>query len=234
MKQLRTPFSFDFAAMTACFLCLSLTTVHAAPVDITDHLMSGNKLVQEKHYKEAAREYETAVQLDPQNADANLLLGLTLTNTGDLERAVQYTQASIKIRPSYSAYYNLGLIYANKSRYQDAMAAYQNALKLNPSSYLGWYQLGLVYSTDLQFTKAIEAYQKVIELNPKFAQAYHGLGSAYYWNGDLASAMAQVGKLKKLKLAARSEELAKWIKNKELKKAAHKAAAPPPKDKPAV
>lgn len=191
----------------------------AQAAEVEDHMLSGSKFARDKKYQEAVREYETAVSLDPKNADANLLLGLTLANTGDLERAVQYSLAAVQIKPSYSGYYNLGLIYANQGKYDLAVSAYENAVKLNPKSYQAWHQLGLVYAAALKFDKAIEAYTHVVELNPQFAPAYQGLGSAYYWAGDAPSASKQVEKLKELKLAGKAEELDRWIKDKEAKKA---------------
>ena len=222
---------------TRSFILLSLLafTGTAGAGEIEDHLLSGSKFAGEKNYKEAAREYENAVRIDPQNPDANLLLGLTLANTGDLDNAVRYSLASVQLKPSYSGYYNLGLIYANQGKYDLAVDAYEHAVVLNGKSYQAWHQLGLVYSTSLKFDKAVEAYNKVVELNPNFASAYQGLGSAYFWSGNTEAAYAQVAKLKELKLGGKAEELERWIKDKEAKKkkstdkaakAAEKAAKP--------
>ncbi len=57
--------------MTACATACAIT-------EIDDHLFSGSKFASEKNYKDAVREYKTAVSMDPQNAKANLLLGLAL------------------------------------------------------------------------------------------------------------------------------------------------------------
>ena len=174
--------------------------------------------MQEKNYKEAAREFRTAVDKTPEDAQANLLLGLALANTGELDEAVKYSTISVKLDPSYPGYYNLGLIHANQGKYAEAIEAYENAVKLNPTSFQAWHQLGKVYATDLKFNKAIEAYGKVIELNPRFPDAYQGLGSADYWNDDLTGAKAQVEKLRTLKFATKADELERWIKDKEAKK----------------
>ena len=199
-------------------LSLFIFTGIAGAAEIEDHLLSGNKFAQDKKYQEAAREYGNAVRLDPKNADANLLLGLTLANVGDLDEAVKYSLAAVALKPSYSGYYNLGLIYANQGKYDLAVDAYTQAVTLNEKSYLAWHQLGKVYATDLKFDKAVEAYNKVIELNPRFADAYQGLGSSYFWSGNIEAAYAQVTKLKELKLVSKADELDRWIKDKESKK----------------
>ena len=197
---------------------LIILTGNAGAADIQDHLMSGGKFAQDKKYQEAVREFQTAVQIDPKNAEANLLLGLTLANTGDLEGAVQYSLAAVQLKPSYSGYNNLGLIYANQGKYDKAVDAFKNAVSINPRSYEAWYRLGQVYAQSLDFQKAQEAYEKTIELNPNAAGAYQGLGSAYYWSGNTEAAYAQVAKMQELKLAGKAEELDRWIKDKESKK----------------
>ena len=210
-------------------VALSIPGFHstACAGEVDDHIYSGTKFAQEKNYKEAAREFETAVSLSPDSAQANLLAGLALANTGEFEKAVLFSSKAVELEPSYAGYYNLGLIYSNQAAYDKATEAYEQALKLNPKSYQAWHQLGKVYATNLRFDKAIESYQKAAELNSKFPDAYQGLGSAYYWSGDLTSALQQVDALNKLKFESKASELESWIKDKETKKkkGSKKAAA---------
>ncbi len=186
--------------------------------ELEDHLFSGSKFTQEKNYKEAVREFEVAVGIDPNDANANRLLALSLAKTGDLDKAVEYGLKAAQIEPNYPIYYLLGLIYSNQDKFEKAVEAYEQALKFNTKSYEAWHQLGKVRSTTLNFDKAAEAYQKAAQLNPKFPDAYQGLGSAYYWAGDLAGALQQVDALNKFGFAEQATELERWIKDKETKK----------------
>ncbi len=190
----------------------------ASAAEVKDHLLSGSKFVQEKKFKEAAREFETAVSLAPDNAEANRLLGLSLAQTGDLDRAAEYTVKAAQLKPGYGEYYLLGLIYSNQAKYDRSAEAYEQALKLNPKSYEAWHQLGKVHATTLHFDKAVEAYQKAAELNSKFPDAFQGLGSAFYWSGNLTGALQQVDALNKLGFEEKAAELERWIKDKESKK----------------
>ncbi len=202
----------------ALLIALSLTG-NAWAADVQDYLMSGSKFVQDKKIDEAIREFKNAVTVDPNNAEAHLLLGLALGSKKDLDQAIEHSLKSASIKPSYSAYNNLGLLYANKGQFQNGIDAYENALKLNPKSYTAWHQLGKLASSNANFTKSIEAFGKAIELNPKFPEAYQGLGSAYYMDGNMTSALQQVGRLEKMQFADKANELEKWIKSKEAKKA---------------
>ncbi len=212
------------------FLLISvcvLFSCRAFAAEVSDQLMSGSKFVQEKKYDEAKREFEAAISLDPQNAEAHLLLGLTLAAQKDLDRSLDATLKAIALKPSYSAYNNLGLIYANKGQFQKGIEAYENALKINAKSYVAWHQLGKLASSNADFTKAIEAFSQAIELNSKFPEAYQGLGSAYYMNGDMTSALQQVGRLEKIQFMDKAQELERWIKDKEAKKAKALKKLPP-------
>lgn len=214
--------------MTLITALLVATTAWATTVD--EQLFSGAKFIEQKKYKEAVREFEVAVALEPDNARANLLLGLTLANTGELERATKFSLKAVQLESSYSGYYNLALIYSNQEKYDQAVDAYNEALKLTPKSYQAWHQLGKVHATMLNFDKAVESYQKAALLNPKFPDAYQGLGSAFYWSGNLTGSLQQVDELNRLGFSEKAAELEGWIKDKEIKKkkAAAKAGSRPP------
>lgn len=198
---------------------------------VEDYMLSGSKHIQDKKYKEAVRDFETAVQLAPDNADANRLLGLSLAKLGDLDRAAQYSEDAARLKPNYAVYYILGLIYANQAKYDKAETAYVKAIEQNPKSYEAWHQLGKVHATTLAFDKAIEAYNKAVSLNPKFPDAYQGLASAKYWSSDLTGALQQVDELNKLGFKDKAAELDRWLQDKEAKKkkAEKKASAGNPK-----
>lgn len=196
--------------------------------ELDDHLLSGSKFTQEKKYKEAVREFEVAVGIDPNSANANRLLALSLAKAGELDRAVEYGLKAAQIEPNYPIYYVLGLIYSNQEKYEKAIEVYEQALKFSPKSYEAWHQLGKVYATTLKFDKAAEAYQKAAELNPKFPDAFQGLGSAFYWSGNLTGALQQVDALNKLGFTEQAEELGRWIKDKEIKKKKNKQISAPP------
>jgi tetratricopeptide (TPR) repeat protein len=221
----------------ALLFALSLASVSFA-AEVEDHMMAGSKFAQEKKYQDAAREFGIAVGLAPENADANLLLGLSLANAGDLDGAIAATLKAVQLRPNYTGYYNLGIVYSNQGKYDKAVEAYGQAVKANPQSFQAWHQLGKVHAITLDFPKAAEAYQKAAELNPKFADAYQGLASAQYWSGNVEAAQRQVATLKSLGFDGKASELERWIKDKEAKKkkSAKKAGvapAPPAPPQPA-
>jgi superkiller protein 3 len=74
---------------------------------------------------------------------------------------------------------SLGNVYGDIGRHQEAVYAFQEALRLNPDYALPWNSLGDVYNALEDYPKAIEAYERAIELDPTYAWPYNNLGLVY-------------------------------------------------------
>ena len=195
------------------FLLVSTPALWAE--DAKNYISKGNQFVKTQDYKNAAKEYEEALKVDPENAYATLLLGMTYANLKDYDKALQYAEKAVKLQPGFTAYYNLGLIYANKNETKKALQALDQALAANPASYQAHYQKGALYSSQKEYAKAIESYQQSIKLNPQYDKALLGLAGAYYFQGDKATAQKQVEELRKIGQKQEADGLEVWINERE-------------------
>ena len=109
-------------------IVLPLSAKFGMAGELEDRLSKGNQLVKDRLYKEAAREYELALKVDPSNTSVYLLLGLTYAQVGNLEKALDYTQKAVEMDPGYASYYNLGLIHASRQEPDQAIEAFNQAL----------------------------------------------------------------------------------------------------------
>jgi len=73
-----------------------------------------------------------------------------------------------------------GLVLCGKGRYNDAIEAFDKAIKLNPNSAAAWNNKGNALKLQNRHDEAIMAFDKSVELNPKFADAWHNKGMALY------------------------------------------------------
>jgi len=73
-----------------------------------------------------------------------------------------------------------GLFLSGKGRYNDAIEAFDKAIKLNPNSAAAWNNKGNALKLQNRHDEAIMAFDKSVELNPKFADAWHNKGMALY------------------------------------------------------
>lgn len=67
---------------------------------------------------------------------------------------------------------------AEKGRFDEAVAAWNEALNLNPSDSRARYNLGIALARTGRFNEAIAEYQKALEINPVFAEVHNNLGVA--------------------------------------------------------
>jgi len=75
--------------------------------------------------------------------------------------------------------YNLGLTCFNLGRYQDAIEAYKQAIKIEPDNAEAYCCLGAAYSELDCHQEAIEACMQAIRFKPDYAEAHCRLGIAY-------------------------------------------------------
>jgi tetratricopeptide (TPR) repeat protein len=83
-------------------------------------------------------------------------------------------------RQTFWTYYNRATEYRLQGKADSSIAAYQEALKLNPDHEDALYYIGNMYMKADKFDKAQEAWEKLIKLNPLSEQAYIQLGNLYF------------------------------------------------------
>jgi len=98
---------------------------------------AGNKLYEEKKYKEAAIDYQKAIQKNPTNVPGIFNLGNTLYQQGQLDASRQVLNAATKVTKNKNeksgAHYNIGNTYMTEKKWEDAAEAYKQALRNNPN-----------------------------------------------------------------------------------------------------
>ena len=84
----------------------------------------------------------------------------------------------------------LGEAYSGLNFTDDAIAAYQKAIKLRPDLAVVWYGLGVVYNNSKRYDDGIAALRQAVKLDPDYTQAWFVLGatSALYGRADDAIA----------------------------------------------
>jgi len=90
-----------------------------------------------------------------------------------------------KARPNYI----LGVFYMKQGRLDDAIKAYQTAIKLKPDYVEAYNNMGWAYINRGRLDDAIKAYQTAIKLKPDYADAYFNLGVLYQNQGRLENAI---------------------------------------------
>jgi tetratricopeptide (TPR) repeat protein len=90
------------------------------------------------------------------------------------------------------AHNNLGLIWSQMpGRLKDAIAEYEEALRLQPNYVTAHYNLGRAWSeTPGRLKDAITQYEEALRLQPDYAPGWHNLGVCWLHLGNLPAAAA--------------------------------------------
>ena len=158
-----------------------------------------------RQYPEALADYERAERALPEGCEAlKKLLGEALYDLAsklmwpeDTGSAI-YSPEAERILPKVvawlpekqGAWYRLGAILSLAGKNEEAIAAYQRAIALDPKGAYPHNGLGNVYSDLGKYDDAIAAYQRAIQLDPKYAAPHNGLGNVYSELGKYDDAIA--------------------------------------------
>ena len=82
-------------------------------------------------------------------------------------------------------YLNLGETCYDEGRYEEAIEAYKESVRLQPDSAMAHNNLGASYRKLDRHQEAIEAFKEAIRIQPDHAKAYIGLGNIYSQLGRL-------------------------------------------------
>lgn len=146
-----------------------------------------------------AAAYQTlfkALEIDPDNAKAHLLLGnMFLLGLDDdpanVERAEHHFREVLRIQGSDrksaehglrpDAHNGLGVLYIHVGRYEDAIVQLNKAAEdlFNRQAYMAYGNLGWAYEELGQPDKAIDALLRSVKLHPRFCVGYYRLGKVY-------------------------------------------------------
>jgi type IV pilus assembly protein PilF len=158
----------------------------------------GVQAIQSGDVQGALREFQIALDMDPNLAEAHYAMGTLLhLSFGRREQAIEHFNKALAIRPNYSeAKANLANVYLDLGQYDRAIGLYREALNdmLYPTPYIAQGNLGWALYKKGDIRGAVENIRAALIANPKFCQGYRNLGIIYRDRGNLEEACQQFSK----------------------------------------
>ena len=138
----------------------------------------------------AVSSFQTVLELDPENYDAQRELGRIFAAKKD-PLALQYYNNAMRIRPgSGEILYNRGLYYQETGQLDQAEADYRTLLAQDPKDPDAHHNLGYIALRYREnYKQAISHFDDAIRMNPEYAEAYYHRGLAEERLGDKSSAL---------------------------------------------
>jgi tetratricopeptide (TPR) repeat protein len=148
-----------------------------------------------REFRQALNDYNQAITLNPQSADAYINRGyLKVGKLNDSQGALADYNQAITLNPqSARAYNNRGILKKDKlNDSQGALADYNQAISLNPQSANAYGNRGNLKQAKLNDSQgALADYNQAISLNSKDARAYYNRGILKVENlNDIQGALA--------------------------------------------
>jgi len=146
----------------------------------------------------ALKEFEEALKLDDDFAEAHNAIAVLLHLSFDRkDEAEKHYRRALEIRPGFSeAKVNLGNLYLDQGRLDEAIGLYEQALNdmLYPTPYIAETNLGWAYFKKGNAAQALEHLRAAVTTNPQFCLGYKDLGLVLDARGDLAGACTEFGR----------------------------------------
>ena len=151
---------------------------------LTGLFNEGNALYNEKKYPEAIEKYQQALPMATGSNKMVVLerLASTYDKAHQLDKAEETYKQAIGLDPENgNLHNNLGNIYANTGKVEEAKAEFQKAADVNPAGAAQYYfNLGAVLYNTGKMDDAAEAFKKALATDSTKYEAYFWLGQALF------------------------------------------------------
>ncbi len=166
------------AAVWADAVSLWEDTVHKSPNKRRAHFQLAYAYDQQQRYGEALQEFQKTAELGPITPDLLLDWGLAYDHLGQFDQALAKFQQAAVIEPTAHVYTQIGMAYAQQSRWVEALQALATAEKLDPKFPDTYDYRGNIYLNANQVPAAIQEYQRALAIDPTLEDARHDLAMA--------------------------------------------------------
>ena len=176
------------------------------PDNAEAHKIMADLEVSTQNWEAAKYHYDRAAQLSPTIArdvvrilegywTTNYNTAWTMISRGDYESAEQPLRiATILLPERVSAWLNMGFIYGQMDRIDEAMEMYQKVLELEPDNLEVRVNMGIMYFNQQKYQECIDYLEPIIEDNMDNAGAVSALGFSYVSLGQRQKALDLYGR----------------------------------------
>jgi len=155
------------------------------------HNNFGTYLMSKGRTDEASSQFQQALTINPDFAEARNNLGNISLQKGGVDEAIARYQEVVKTNPRFAdAHFNLGHALDQKGKSDEAMAQFQQALEINPGYAAAHNELGRLLCMKGRVDEGIPHFQQALQIDPAFVEACNNLGNAFMYKGRVDEGIA--------------------------------------------
>lgn len=130
------------------------------------------------------------ININPRDVRAYQVIGHTMANNGENEKALYYYSLALKYNPRYyPSYLNAGNVLQDMGKIKEAVDCYRKALSMDEKPSEAHYNLGIIFTENNNLNEAIFHFKKALEITPGDSDAHNNLGVALMKHGDIKEAL---------------------------------------------
>ena len=142
------------------------------------------------HWQNSVALFTRTVEVNPENAFAQDMLGAALSGSGRTTEAVEHYAAAVRIRPDAAELqYHLGRELIDAGRFSEAENHLSQALRQMPGNSILHNTLGVAFMQDGQPQKAEKEFSCAVELQPDYSKPHFNLGRVQMAEGQNQAAI---------------------------------------------
>ena len=129
--------------------------------------------------------YQHVLGIDPQNADALHLLGVSVYQSEQYDIAINLITQAIQIDSTKPLFFtNLGNAFQKQGKLEQSAQAYQKAIQIQPDYAEAYFNLGNSLREQGKLMESTQALQKAIQIQPDYADAHFNLAMLLLLQGQ--------------------------------------------------
>lgn len=155
------------------------------PKTALEYYTRGERYFEEGNYNAAFDDYNKAIYLDENFAEAWSSRGATRNEKGEYDQALEDLNKAIRLKPDYAeAWNNRGVTWNHKGKHDQAISDLNESIRLDPNYAIAWNNRGIAWSAKGEHNLAIADYDEAILQNPNCAEAWSNRGVAWDAKGE--------------------------------------------------
>ncbi len=156
---------------------------------VEELMASGNNLLKNGAYTEAASVFKQVLGKEPRNFEAQANLAFSYLEAERYDKAVVEYNRAIGLDPKNAeCWANIGFAYERLGKTGKAADAISRSVELNPNNVEARMNLAAMYENANAFDKAVSQYEAVIRTDGSKGEAYCGVARCLTEKGNIAGA----------------------------------------------